>query len=271
MKAECGSRRVRTNIPSVIWLLVCMFPTIVYASVDSDMEIYELTEAVKAGKYRDAVFKFNKIEESGVTLPISALYFRGLAEFKLGVLHYEKSQIDLKKYAENVGREGRYYREAIEMLTELKHWQPAWKAALKVERGEMWIGGGGVRHYRKDEVPVETTWAIYYEGHCKVKVVKSWTANDQAHEWFRKAEQRTFADIPMDLGKPRAKRIERSHKEQAMMHRYSPRGDYQNYYTLHIGGGVTIEDNAGFTSTQNSLDQITDGCRDVMQLGLKFR
>lgn len=132
-------------------------PLAAHASVESDMLAYAATEAYKAGDYQKASEKFEELGRLGVSLPDSFLYFHGAAALAAsGIARKKDPKCDesssewcertannayqlLHQYASQVGREGRYYRDAIRLMDNenLKKWRDAYQERVQEFRRNM--------------------------------------------------------------------------------------------------------------------------------------
>jgi formylglycine-generating enzyme required for sulfatase activity len=120
--------------------------------VQLDLLVNSATKSMKAGRWEDAVQSFEKAMELGVNLPGEFYFLYGKALFKTGI--YEYSLSSLTNYLTLVGREGKYYEEAITLVVDAENKQKEkvrrtseskqqqTDAAKETEDGMVFVKGG---------------------------------------------------------------------------------------------------------------------------------
>lgn len=85
--------------------------------IRQDMYAKSLLKALKSEKYEEAVLYSEKLLNLGIALPGSFNFFYGKSLFKIG--RFKDAYPKLVSYTKTAGRDGRYYKQALEILTEV--------------------------------------------------------------------------------------------------------------------------------------------------------
>ncbi len=89
--------------------------------IQLDLSIKAATKDMEAERWEDAVNNFEKAMELGVNLPGKFYFLYGKALYKTG--SYEYSLSSLTNYLTLIGREGKYYEEAITLVVDAENKQ----------------------------------------------------------------------------------------------------------------------------------------------------
>lgn len=85
--------------------------------IRQDMYAKSLLKALKSEKYEEAVLYSEKLQNLGIDLPGSFNFFHGKSLFKIG--RFKDAYPKLVSYTKKAGRNGRYYKQALEILNEV--------------------------------------------------------------------------------------------------------------------------------------------------------
>ena len=120
--------------------------------VQLDLLVNSATKSMKAGRWEDAVQSFEKAMKLGVSLPGEFHFLYGKALYKTGSYEYALSSLTV--YLTLVGREGKYYEDAITMVVDAENKQKEEtrrtseskqqkvEAASETEDGMVYVKGG---------------------------------------------------------------------------------------------------------------------------------
>jgi len=86
--------------------------------IRADQYMVTVKKALDKNDHRKALKYMKKIETLEVKLPNSFYYFKANAQYKSD--ESKNAKYSLEKYLESEGRQGKYYSEAIELLTEIE-------------------------------------------------------------------------------------------------------------------------------------------------------
>jgi len=120
--------------------------------VQLDLLVNSATKSMKAGRWEDAVQSFEKAMKLGVSLPGEFHYLYGKSLYKSGSYEYALSSLTI--YLTLVGREGKYYEDAITLVVDAENKkkevtrrtseskQQKVEAASETEDGMVYVKGG---------------------------------------------------------------------------------------------------------------------------------
>ena len=120
--------------------------------VQLDLLVNSATKSMKAGRWEDAVQSFEKAMKLGVSLPGEFHYLYGKSLYKTGSYEYALSSLTI--YLTLVGREGKYYEDAITLVVDAENKkkevtrrtseskQQKVEAASETEDGMVYVKGG---------------------------------------------------------------------------------------------------------------------------------